>query len=772
MSSINTYADQVLLDFTDAVHAELFRILHAHYGPDWLTQGVRKHFAKQQFLRVEQMLQNPMRVIDMGKQPDELHGLEHFWNIVNGNWSLFKNSLGDKARTEVFLGEISELRHNLAHRRNRHILLNAHFIRIVDNCCLLLAALHSPHYDKFCETRDSLASGGAPWGPPLDGRLPPSDEIYTDFVGRPKELLALSDWLATDNPQILVWGYGGAGKSALAYKFARDIRESSNENLLATAWVSAKIQEYIEGVVKMRAADFNDLDSLLGAIWSALYGDDAPARNLAADDIIQELAEFPILLVVDDFDTVSEDESLSEFLLHDLRNTPTRVIYTSRRRVPGIKNLEVPSFSNTELHDFILLRSPAYGADAEQCVKRLDAIRRVTGGYPLFVDDLLHHAALVGVDVSLRDWSQKKGDAAREYALRRQIDHLGRSCGDVLIALAAANRALTPVEISNISGLTDDDSEDNLRELLRWRMVNRVTEEAAPAYRMNGNTQRLVRRTFKDDNRVKTYSVAFASLTGERVPEAKRKAIGRIVYKTNEKEFREGFSEALDYLQSKMVGELGDSPDLFGLLGRLYSRQADEGCWQKARTAFERSHKLWVGKMEPYFHWVIMEKNIADMMVSRARDGNMSNEEVAEQWRRCERIAEMGIDRCGPSQLLCYWAGYTASRSAKSQEHAQSFAYAQGAYGRSADWFRQALEAPVTDVAPVNRGAIYRGLTVAMAALGEEERLRRTLLEWHALVGTDQYFLFESRRALQGFPALLSDVELRRALAAGGEGPG
>ena len=390
----------------------------------------------------------------------------------------------------------------------------------VDNCRLVLTALSSPRADKFSDVVESLSSGGAPWGPPLEGRLPPSDEIYAEFVGRPDELNTLSDWLTSDSPQVLVWGYGGAGKSALAHKFARDVRDGSSDNLIAVCWVSAKKSEYVEGVVRERPVDFSDMESLVQAIWSALYGVDDGTEDSDSSSLIRHLREMPILLVVDDFDTVSDDEALTGFLLHDLRNTPTKVIYTSRQRVPGIKNLEVPSFSESELRNFVSLRSVEYGADQEQCMKRVGGIKSVTGGYPLFVDDLIHHAALVGIDDAMSLWSQKQGDAAREYALRRQVEYLGHGCGDVLIALSVANRALIPQEISNIAGLTDEDSEAGLRELLRWRLVNQVTEDdqASPAYRMNNNTGRLVKQTFKDDNRPKTYAAAFRALTGERVP--------------------------------------------------------------------------------------------------------------------------------------------------------------------------------------------------------------------------------------------------------------
>ena len=509
MSDINTYANNLLLDFADAMHIEITRVLKTRFGNDWLSLGVRKHFKEEQFNRVERLLTNPMRVVCMDRSEEEVHGLEHFWNIVNGNWdNAFGDLLKDRKRTEVFLGEITELRHNLAHRRSRHILLRRDLVRIVGDCRSLLSAVGSKYAEKFGESADTLSSGGSPWGQVLAGQLPPSDEIYADFVGRPSELKMLSEWLAGSSPQILVWGYGGAGKSALAHKFARDVRDGSNQNLIAACWVSAKRAEYVEGIVRERPADFGDTESFAQALWSSLYGNDENQEPGDPNALITELKEMPILLIVDDFDTVLEDERLSEFLLHSLRDTPTRVIYTSRQRVPGVKNLEVPPFSDEELRDFVSRIAVEYDANKEQCLKRIGGIKRVTSGYPLFVSDLVHHAALVGIDKAMRDWSQKKGDAAREYALRRQIEYLGRASGDVLIALSVANRALVPAEISDITGFTDADSEAGLRALLQWRMVSQVAEDesSSPAYRMNSNTSRLVQQTFREDGRSKTYA--------------------------------------------------------------------------------------------------------------------------------------------------------------------------------------------------------------------------------------------------------------------------
>ena len=767
MPDINTYADELLIDFADAVHSEFNQTLAAEFGEDWLLQGVRKHFPGEQFDRVERMLTNPMRVVEMDKSPEEIHGLEHFWRIIEGNWRLFDSRFVDKKRTQVYLDEITELRHNLAHRRKRHTLLRSHLIRIVGSCRMILSSLGSRDAGKFADIELSLSSGGMPWGAALDGHLPPSDEIYNEFVGRPEELQGLSEWLTSDSRQVLVWGYGGAGKSALAHKFALEIRDGSNENFIAVCWVSAKRAEYVEGDVRERPADFRTLDELLRAIWSALYGPDDIPVDLDSAVVSSHLNEMPILLVVDDFDTVLDDEDLSAFLLYELRNTRTRVIYTSRHRVPGIRNLEVPPFSDPDLREFIRVRTVEYGANQQQCMNRVDGIRRVTDGYPLFVNDLIRHAAIVGIASAMGDWSQKRGDAAREYALRRQIAHLGQSCGEVLMALSVANRALLPVEISNIAGLTDPDTEAGLRVLRDWRMVNQVIEDdsTSPSYRMNINTRRLVEQTFRVDSRLTTFKAAFDTLTGERVPEAKRRAIGSLIAKTKRLEFTAGVNQAIQNLIDGMTGELADSADLYGVLGWLYSKQAVDDYIESARSAFEQSHRMGASKIDPYFHWFTMEKTVAEDMLTKAQEGSIISDSVAQQWKQCQSIAEMGIQRCGHSQLLYYWAGYAASREAKSRERTQAFALAEGSYVLAVEWFNKALDAPVSDVASVNRSQIFRGLTLAFEGLGDEDRLRKVLGDWRSSSESDPFFQSECLRLLQKYPRLRTDPRLRRILS-------
>ena len=684
-----------------------------------------------------------MRVVDMDRDDDEIYGAEHIYNIVQGNWKLFDELAHDKRRTEVYFQEITELRHNLAHRRRRHVVLRNDLVRLVQNGRILLNAVGSSAGEKFADIEESLISGGSPWGTSLGGNLPPRDEMYSEFVGRPHQLGELSTWLSSDRPTILVWGYGGAGKSALAYKFARDVRDGAHESLSAVCWVSAKRSEFIEGSTRTRPADFDDTPTFVNSVWAALYGEDAVPDSPDREALLKELRDTPVLLVIDDFDTISEQEELAEFLLYGLRTTDARVIFTSRHRVPGMKTLEAPPFTTPELTEFVELKAQEYGVSEADWKLRLNAIENVTGSYPLFVDDLIRYAMIRGMKTALEDWTQRKGDSAREYALRRQVEFLGHSSGEVLMTLSVVDRSLIVPEISEIAGLTDEDAQAGIDGLMKWRLVNRVVqdESSEPAFRMNGNTRRLVQQTYKGDHRLNVYSEAYVSLSGERVPEAKRKAVGRVISRTAAIERREGLEWAVDYIKGEMTGELTDSADLYGVLGSLYGKLS---LIEEARRAFYKSHSLGAAKVDIYYHWGTMEERLSEDMVDRAKEGKVSNEEVASQWEKTKTVAKLGIDRCGPSRELWQNAGYAGSRAGKSWNLAKHFTRAQVAYKEAHQYFEQALEAPIADLGNLRKAQIYRGLVLTLAEIqrsNEEDKIRelgKMLNEWNQALGDSE----------------------------------
>ena len=354
MADINTYANELLIEFLDAAHDQIRTVLQGEYNDRWLHEGIERHLASQYFERTREMLNSPMAVVDMGKTDEELYGVEHLGAIILGNWGLFEDKFGKRTRTEVYLQEIAELRHNVSHRRQHHMLQRDELWRFVQNAQLLLSALESPSALKFQAIIDALLQGASPWGNELAGSLPPSTEIVNEFVGRDSELRELTIWLTSDSSnKFMIWGYGGSGKSALAFQFARAVRDGAPSNLEAVVWLSAKSQEFVEGQPRKRIADFDSVETFVQALWIALYGFEPTIEQISREEVIAELSTTPSLVVIDDLDSVLDNEELSHFLLYEIPRTRSKFLYTTRNTVPGLQRIDVAGFEGNDLDKFI-----------------------------------------------------------------------------------------------------------------------------------------------------------------------------------------------------------------------------------------------------------------------------------------------------------------------------------------------------------------------------------------------------------------------------------
>lgn len=732
MADINSYANDLLLDFLDAAHAEIRARLEAEMGNDWLARGVERHLAPDYFTRTREMLDSPMRIVDMGKADEELYGVEHLANIVTGNWNLFGDGFGDRKRTEVYFGEVTELRHNVSHRRPHHMIRRGDLLRFTRNAQILLSALRSPAAVQFGSLADSLEQGGIPWGNQLGGILPPSTEIVRDFVGREREIRKLATWLASDSPQIMIEGYGGSGKSALAYQFAQDVRDGAPHQLQATVWLSAKSIEYVEGEARERRADFDSIESFAHALWAALYDADATSEQASSAGILRELSETPSLVIVDDLDSVLDRDDLASFLLFEMRRSRSKVIYTSRQRVPGLETIEVGGFDDSELASFIRSRGSEYELGVDDCLRRLEAIRSVTDGFPLFVDDLLRHAILDGIGPAIEDWSQRIGDAAREYALRRQLESLGEAARRALIGVSVTDRPVSSHELGMISGFTDDDVQYAIRDLLGWRLLMQLEPDDAgrPTFSCNRNTRRLVQKTYGRDPLYASYQATFKTLTGSAMPQALRKAVGIAISNAKYSVLRGDYDGAAEELRVTMTGELANNSDLHGVLGWVLSRKHTEDSIAQARYAFQRAHALGSRKEDTYFQWVTMEREVADRGV-----GQVSDDELLERWRAAARVVELGVERCGETPSLCQIAAYLRTREGKTLERLREFTSSEACYRQAVDWAKRAIATSAGSSRTINRAASYRSLVIALESLGDPSGTIQALVEWRSIVG-------------------------------------
>src|SRR5207249_128844 len=151
----------------------------------------------------------------------------------------------------------------------------------------------------------------------IDNNLPPRDPNLIEFIGRREYLVTLWSWLAdTRNPVKVLTALGGTGKTAIAYQFCEQLVKARSEIFAKVIWLTAKSQTYaaiLHKYVSTTRTDFTDIDSFLNAFLreiGCLDSDFTDFDQLEDKlDFAKELiSEIPILLVIDDLDTLDREK--------------------------------------------------------------------------------------------------------------------------------------------------------------------------------------------------------------------------------------------------------------------------------------------------------------------------------------------------------------------------------------------------------------------------------------------------------------------------------
>ncbi|MDR7409893.1 MAG: putative DNA binding domain-containing protein [Armatimonadota bacterium] len=273
--------------------------------------------------------------------------------------------------------------------------------------------------------------------------LPPRESIVVDFVGRSEELSVLNNWLS--DPWLRrcsIVGQGGCGKTALAYEFATKVAESrfpySGKRIDCIVWLSAKRKRFYAGEVREVSPDFSDFESLLSAILTAAgfteYAE-LPVNERAAQ-VLELLSAFPTLLIVDDLDTLlgrRDDPDVAraiEFVLDAIpKKERAKVLVTSRQAVLWAQAVYVKAFPKDSDEGLAFVESRMKLLELESLLGREQKreILRVTDGIPLYVEELLR---LIKITANprraIQEWQQHGGRRAREFALARECEALGK----------------------------------------------------------------------------------------------------------------------------------------------------------------------------------------------------------------------------------------------------------------------------------------------------------------------------------------------------------
>ena len=438
--------------------------------------------------------------------------------------------------------------------------------------------------------------------------LPTEDSVYFDFVGRRELLDQLTEWFSKkSNKRCLLAGDGGKGKSAVAYKFARDLSETTNDYKLI-AWLSAKKRRFSDGqTIPIETPDFTDMESALDCLlihYGILPNNAEDSLEAKRARLLVLLNELPSFLIVDDIDSVLSDQEVVGFFTFEVPNTKSRVLLTSRRDIPGIKSFTLRGFDLPEATSFIQSRIELYDLDRSCCPPpTAKQIVEATDGSPLYMDDLLRLGKILPLSKALEVWKEKRGDDARKYALEREMEKLSPDSKRVLIAASISEEPISFAELVSVLSASEKRIFNALEELQTLFLFPKPRlVEGEQRFALNSNTRKLVCLVEGQSDLYQRIHVSVRAIAGEG-PQVGRGVISTLLrqayFLINADSFAE--AEALLLAARTKYPHHGDIEGFLGFFYKLRGRNSD------ATKHFEEAHKLRSKNRVTYRQWVKME---------------------------------------------------------------------------------------------------------------------------------------------------------------------
>jgi tetratricopeptide (TPR) repeat protein len=466
-------------------------------------------------------------------------------------------------------------------------------------------------YDTQAAELSSLAEqldAGEEETPSVLRRLPSEDSIYLDFVGRDALLKELASCFANpDGKRCLLAGDGGKGKSAAAYRFAQTLSRAPGRFHLIV-WLSAKRRKFREGVsAPIDSPDFTTAEEAINRLLNEYGATTQDMEKPIAERkqlLFEFLIEFPAFIIADDIDTLLEDVDVVSLFTHEIPQTPSAVLLTSRRAIPGIRAYTVQGFDAVEAEQFIKSRIQLYELKATRFSPTIVAeIQRATDSSPLYMDDLMRLARIVDINDAIRMWAEKRGDEARKYALQRELEQLSSDGRKVLIAAAVADDLISFAELESVLEFSEDRLLTALQELQTLFLLPRLpVVEGEQRYQINLNTKKLVRLVEgQRDLYVRIESVSKA-LAGK-LPNVGQSIVSPLIRQALLR-LSAGQTAEAEAILLKAIEKYPGEPDLRGFLGYTYKRIGRNA---DARSQFEAAYKIKAKSPEMFLHWMKLE---------------------------------------------------------------------------------------------------------------------------------------------------------------------
>lgn len=447
----------------------------------------------------------------------------------------------------------------------------------------------------------------------LENNLPAREQDFVRLIGRDREISDLWMWIAdVFSPIKILSGLGGVGKTSIAYTFSERIIYHGPNNIDRLVWLGAKTETFsgeLNKLVPTSRTDFSKIDELLVQL---LLHTGCPPEQIPDDptreDLLglcqQHLSAFTYFLVVDNVDTLTDEEQQTVFhVLTQLCSVSrTKCIITARRNLgaPRAVYMEIEGLDYGDFVDFVNEKAKLLKVQVPPpASSEMKQFYEDSGGSPLFALSTLRLVALGdNFSAALNNWRGSDGEAVREAAFKREVGRLSAHEAKVLLVLCYLKSA-SIVQLSSILKLTRFEIQRALETLQAFSMTRLDTSLPGGADFAIPNTLALV--TSIVERRVPDAAgVHEACSQYKKISENRKPFIGEVVSRAIS-HLREG--DPLSAEQTALAGlqRLPDDGDLTCLLGRCQFERKD---YASAISTFQKAHALGCRKRDLYFGWI------------------------------------------------------------------------------------------------------------------------------------------------------------------------
>jgi tetratricopeptide (TPR) repeat protein len=327
--------------------------------------------------------------------------------------------------------------------------------------------------------------------------LPPAPELF----GRDKLLATVLDQLRVGGVVVLK-GEGGMGKTTLAVAAAHKLQADSK-----VVWVNCERTALYEECVREAAAE--------------LFGDrcEAEAVEPLTHRVSSQLAARPVLLVLDNFETVAGDRAMVRWVAGF--RAPARVLLTTREVPHGLPGrvIHVHELARPAAVQLFRARAAEAGLVTDPPAEIVDALCEQVGDQPLALELLAVRAARTPVGRLLERVRKglaaldADGDPARparhngvRACFAESFAGLGPAARELLLGMSVLPSSFGTDVLAAVAGSDDwDGAADELVAASLWRLANeryathplvrQLAQEELGANRPNAETRAAERIT-------------------------------------------------------------------------------------------------------------------------------------------------------------------------------------------------------------------------------------------------------------------------------------